>query len=80
MHNNWVVERNRTRYGPVAIGAATRKRWTLADGPVSPKTKKADVMKHPKAFDHVGLLVNQPPDTAGLLSVWSSDELIGKRR
>jgi hypothetical protein len=23
--------------------------------------KKADVVEHPKAFDHVGLLVNKPP-------------------
>jgi hypothetical protein len=30
------------------------------------KRKKADVMEHPKAFDHVGLLVNKPPGTAGL--------------
>src|SRR5690348_606644 len=26
-----------------------------------PKTKKADVMEHPQVFDHVGLLVNEPP-------------------
>jgi hypothetical protein len=25
------------------------------------KTKKADVVEHPRAFDHVGLLVNKPP-------------------
>jgi len=31
--------------------------------------KKADVAKHPKVFDHVGLLVNEPPGTAGLLSI-----------
>jgi hypothetical protein len=24
-------------------------------------TKKADVPEHPKEFDHVGLLVNEPP-------------------
>jgi len=35
----------------------------------APETKKADVMEHPKAFDHVGLLVNQPPGTAGLLFI-----------
>jgi hypothetical protein len=33
----------------------------------SPK-KKADVVKHPKVFDHVGLLVSEPPGMAGLLS------------
>jgi hypothetical protein len=30
------------------------------------KTKKADVVEHPGVFDHVGLLVNEPPGTAGL--------------
>jgi hypothetical protein len=30
------------------------------------KTKKADVLKHPKVFQHVGLLVSQPPGMAGL--------------
>jgi len=30
-------------------------------------TKKADVAEHhQRAFDHVGLLVNEPPGTAGL--------------
>jgi hypothetical protein len=28
--------------------------------------KKADVMEHPKVFDHVGLLVNEPPGMAEL--------------
>lgn len=28
--------------------------------------KKADMTEHPKAFDHVGLLVNGLPGTAGL--------------
>jgi hypothetical protein len=49
--------------------AATRKRRPLGDGPASPKTKTADVVEHPKAFDHVGLLVNEPPGTAGLLFI-----------
>ena len=35
--------------------------------PASPKTKKADVVERPKAFHHVGLLVNEPPGKAGLL-------------
>jgi hypothetical protein len=30
------------------------------------KAKKADVLELPKAFDHVGLLVNGPAGTAGL--------------
>jgi len=34
--------------------------------PAAPKTKKADVAKHPKALNHVGLLVNRPPGTAGM--------------
>jgi hypothetical protein len=29
-------------------------------------SKKADVVKYPEAFDHVGLLFNEPPGTAGL--------------
>jgi hypothetical protein len=28
--------------------------------------KKADVVEHPEAFDHVGLLFNKPPGRAGL--------------
>ena len=28
--------------------------------------KKADVVKHPEAFDHVGLLFTEPPGVAGL--------------
>jgi hypothetical protein len=28
--------------------------------------KKADVAEHPEVFHHVGLLVNEPPGTAGL--------------
>jgi hypothetical protein len=31
--------------------------------------KKADVVKHPKEFDHAGLLVNEPPATGGLLFI-----------
>jgi hypothetical protein len=29
--------------------------------------KKADVVEGPEVFSHVGLLVNEPPGTAGLL-------------
>ena len=28
--------------------------------------KKTDVWEHPGVFEHVGLLVNEPPGTAGL--------------
>jgi hypothetical protein len=31
--------------------------------------KKADVAKYPKVFDHVGLLVNEPPGKTGLLFI-----------
>jgi hypothetical protein len=31
--------------------------------------KKADVAEHPKVFDHVGLLTNEPPGTTGLLFI-----------
>ena len=33
------------------------------------ENKKADVAEYPEAFDHVGLLVNEPPGPAGLLSI-----------
>jgi hypothetical protein len=33
------------------------------------KNKKTDVAEHPKAFDHVGLLVNEPPGKAELLFI-----------
>jgi hypothetical protein len=38
------------------------------------KNKKADVAEHPKVFDHVGLLFNEPPGKAELLFIQSSDE------
>jgi hypothetical protein len=31
--------------------------------------KKADVVEHPEVFDHVGLLVIEPPGKAGLLFI-----------
>ena len=31
--------------------------------------KKADVVEYPGVFDHVGLLVNEPPGAAGLLFI-----------
>ena len=31
--------------------------------------KKSDVAEHPEVFDHVGLLVNEPPGKAELLSI-----------
>jgi len=30
------------------------------------ENKKADVVEHPEVFDHVGLLVTEPPGKAGL--------------
>jgi hypothetical protein len=33
------------------------------------RTKKADVSEPTKGYGHTGLLVNEPPGTAGLLSV-----------
>jgi hypothetical protein len=32
-------------------------------------TKKADVVAHPEAHDHVGLLFSEPPGTTGLLFI-----------
>ena len=48
--------------GWVFIWGLPRDRDRLA----SPQTKKADVAEHPEVFDHVGLLVNEPPGQAGL--------------
>ena len=31
--------------------------------------KKTGVAEHPQGFDHVGLLVNEPPGPAGLLFI-----------
>jgi len=40
---------------------------SVVTAPHSRKQKKADVAEHPEVFDHVGLLTNEPPGTAGLL-------------
>ena len=37
--------------------------------PCVARTKKADVVEHPKAFDHVGLLFNKPLGTAELFFI-----------
>jgi hypothetical protein len=39
------------------------------DGSLPLQTKKADVIKHPKVFDHVGLPFNEPPGAAKLLLI-----------
>ena len=36
---------------------------------IPPRTGKADLAEHLKVFDHVGLLANEPPGTAGLLFI-----------
>ena len=55
---------------PIAIGAKrvlrTIRSYTLADVGVQ---KKTDVAEHPQVFNHVGLLTNKLPGTAGLLSI-----------
>jgi hypothetical protein len=40
---------------------------------VRQEQKKADVAEHPEAFDHVGLLSNEPPSRTGLHFISSSD-------
>jgi len=50
--------------GPI-LRSRHRKSWSLLATPEF-RSKKADVAEHPRAFDHVGLLVNGPPDRAGL--------------
>jgi hypothetical protein len=42
---------------------------SMSFSPPQPRTEKADVAEHPQAFDHVGLLGNEPPGTAGLLFI-----------
>jgi hypothetical protein len=41
-------------------------RLVFSHGMGLPKRKKADVVENPKVFDHVGLLANGPPGTAGV--------------
>jgi hypothetical protein len=43
--------------------------FLVAEVPRHGKTKKADVAEHPRVFDHVGLLFNEPPGRAGLLFI-----------
>jgi hypothetical protein len=37
--------------------------------------KKTDVTEHPQVFRHIGLLFNEPPSTARLLFIKSSEKL-----
>jgi len=39
------------------------------------RTKKADVLEHPRVFQHVGLLMNEPTGKSSLLLI-SSSELV----
>ena len=50
------------------ISALIHRPGTCSMGPprVGVNDKKADVVEHPRVFDHVGLLFNEPPGTAGL--------------
>jgi hypothetical protein len=52
-----------------SIGFAPGRR----DDSVAASQKKADVAKHPKVLKHVGLLFNEPPGTAGLPFIKSSE-------
>jgi hypothetical protein len=44
-------------------------RYSGRTGLIQPRTKKADVAEHPEELHHVGLLVNEPPATTGLLFI-----------
>ncbi len=75
---NWLGEMPSTDLLSVGIRwvrSATRAfssvmgRFPLNDRFLSPITKKADVAEHAKALNHVGLLFNEPPGTAGLFFV-----------
>jgi hypothetical protein len=48
--------------------------------PQPPQLKKADVAKHPKVLNHVGLLFNGLPGSAGLPLIKSSEILDRSRR
>jgi hypothetical protein len=50
-------------------GAAASAASGRQDACTTTRTKKADVAEHPKVFDHVGLLSNEPPKTPGLLFI-----------
>jgi hypothetical protein len=43
-----------------------RRPWWLRPSRSAENKKKADMAEHPKAFNHVGLLVNGLPGTAEL--------------
>jgi hypothetical protein len=49
--------------GPVQVVATHRTFSSLMTN------KKADVAEYPRVIDHVGLLINEPPGTAGLLFI-----------
>ena len=54
------------RGGAKSLAAAPPDHLSHHDQLSSASEKKADVVERPKVFDHVGLLVNWPPGTAGL--------------
>jgi hypothetical protein len=59
----------------LSSGARTEKKPSI-DGfrpSCTTENTKADVAEHPMVFDHVGLLSNKPPGTAGLFFIQSSD-------
>jgi hypothetical protein len=53
----------------LTFGHAPARRAYGYERLLSPETKKADVAEHPKVFDHVGLLTNEPPGTTELLFI-----------
>jgi hypothetical protein len=60
--------------GPVFVFALTPFLVTLLIATAPPRNK-ADVVEHPEVFDHVGLRFDEPPVTAGLPFVSSSDSI-----
>jgi hypothetical protein len=61
------------RYGPCELGDESLRSTRTAL--LAASEKKADVAEHPEVFDHVGLLVNEPPDSAGLPFIQSSEDI-----
>ncbi|MGA2701059.1 MAG: hypothetical protein ABSH35_08175 [Isosphaeraceae bacterium] len=59
-------------HGQVELGHPTPLWWMRRTGTTA--KEKAGVVDHTRGFDHVGLLVNEPPGQAGLPFIQSSDD------
>jgi hypothetical protein len=60
--------RDLLRHGRIGLFHRLRP-WWLPPSRATASEKKADVVEHAGVFDHVGLLINKPPGSAGLLFI-----------